>query len=153
MIAQRSANLFFMALVLLASGYFFYVAESFVTSGLLASSGLPSKFFPQLTLALVALCAVVVIWLYLVRGSAGGDFGEQVFANIREARQGILTLVVAVLCYVIWRQLGFVAMAVVLGPLSLLAMGVRQLKIYLTVLGLTALITLVFTLGLGVQLL
>ena len=153
MIAQRGANIVFMALVLLASGYFFYIAEGFVTSGLLASSGLPSKFFPQLTLALVALCALVVIWLYLVRGSAGGDAGEQVFANILEARQGILTLVVAVLCYVIWRQLGFVAMAVVLGPLSLLAMGVRQLKIYLIVLGLTALITLVFTLGLGVQLL
>jgi len=48
MLSQRTANLVFVAALLAACGYFAWVAEGFVTSGLLASSGLPSKFFPQL---------------------------------------------------------------------------------------------------------
>ena len=99
-----------------------------------SSSGLPSKFFPQLMLGLTALCAVIVGYHYWSRGSAGGDEGETVFANGTEARQGILMLVVAVASYFIWRNLGFLPMAVLLGPLSLIAMGVRQPIIYIVVL-------------------
>lgn len=152
MLSQRTANLVFVALILGASGYFAWVAEGFVTSGLLASSGLPSKFFPQLMLGIVAICAVVVGYQYLVKGAAGNDGGETVFSNGVEARQGVLMLLVAVACYVIWRSFGFLPMAVLIGPLSLLAMGVRQPLIYVTVLALTAAITLVFMYGLGVQL-
>ena len=86
-------------------------AEGFVTSGLLASSGLPSKFFPQLMLGLTALCALVVAYQYLRHGSAGGDEGEHVFKNGIEARQGILMLLVAVACYTIWLNFGFGLMA------------------------------------------
>ena len=152
MLSQRTANLFFVTIVLVACGYFAWLAEEFVTSGLLASSGLPSKFFPQLMLGLTAFCAVMVGYLYWVHGSAGGDAGETVFANGQEARQGILMLVVAVACYLIWRAFGFLPMAVVLGPLSLLAMGVRRPILYAVVLALTVLITLIFTYGLGIQL-
>lgn len=152
MLSQRAANLVFVAAILVASGCFAWVAEGFVTSGLLASSGLPSKFFPQLMLAMIAACALVVGYLYLVRGSAGGDGGETVFADGLEARQGVLMLVVAVACYVIWRSFGFVPMAVLIGPLSLLAMGNRQPLIHAAVLALAGLTTLVFTYGLGAQL-
>ncbi|MEM6386401.1 MAG: tripartite tricarboxylate transporter TctB family protein [Pseudomonadota bacterium] len=153
MLTQRTANLVFVALILAACGYFAWVAEGFVTSGLLASSGLPSKFFPQLMLAIVALCAVIVGYQYLVHGGAGKDEDAKVFANGREAIQGILMLVVAVACYAVWRSYGFLPMAIVLGPLSLLAMGVRQPVTYVVVLSLTAAITLIFMYGLGVQLL
>ena len=61
-------------------------------------------------------------------------------------------LAVAVACYAIWRNFGFLPMAVLLGPLSLLAMGVFKPAIYAVVLALTAAITLIFTYGLGVQL-
>lgn len=153
MLSQRTANLVFVALILCASGYFAWVAEGFVTSGLLASSGLPSKFFPQLMLGIVAICTLIVFYQYLTRGGAGGDEGEMVFATGAEARQGILMLLVAVACYFIWRSFGFLAMAGLMGPLSLLAMGVRQPMIYVVVLALTGAITLVFMYGLGVQLL
>ncbi len=152
MLSQRTANLIFVAALLLACGYFAWKAEGFVTSGLLASSGLPSKFFPQLMLGLMALCAVIVGVTYLTRGAAGEDAGETVFDGPIEARQGLLMLAVTVVCYVIWRNFGFIPMAVVLGPLSLLAMGVRAPLIYVTVLMLTALIWAVFTYGLGIQL-
>ncbi len=152
MLSQRTANLIFVALILGASGYFAWVAEGFVTSGLLASSGLPSKFFPQLMLGIVAICAVVVGYQYFFQGAAGDDEGETVFANVGEARQGILMLLVAVACYFIWRSFGFLPMAALMGPLSLLAMGVRQPLIYVVVLALTGAITLVFMYGLGVQL-
>jgi len=152
MLSQRSANLVFVVLILMACAYFSWVAEGFVTSGLLASSGLPSKFFPQLMLGLTAVCAVIVGYQYLVRGGAGGDEGETVFANRREAGQGILMLIVMVACYLIWRQFGFVVMAVLVGPLSLLAMGIRRPAIYVVVLALTAAITAIFTYGLGIQL-
>lgn len=152
MLSQRVANLIFAVILIAACGYFAWVAEGFTTSGLLASAGLPSKFFPQLTLGLTALCALLVGYAYLTRGEAGGDEGETVFANAREARQGLLMLVVTVACYVIWRNFGFLPMAVLLGPLSLLAMGVFKPIIYAVVLALTAAVTLVFTYGLGIQL-
>ena len=152
MLSKRTANLVFVAMVLAACSYFAWVAEGFVTSGLLASSGLPSKFFPQLMLGLTALCAVIVGYLYWVRGGAGGDDGETVFGDAGDARRGILVLIVAVACYVIWREVGFIVMATLMGPLSLIAMGVRNPWLYAIVLGLTALVYLAFTQLLGVGL-
>ncbi|MEP5761720.1 MAG: hypothetical protein ABJ327_20895, partial [Litoreibacter sp.] len=75
-----------------------------------------------------------------------------VFANAGEALRGILMLVVCVVCYFIWRNYGFVAKAVLLGPLSLIAMGIRKPVIYAVVLGLTGFVYVVFTYGLGVRL-
>lgn len=151
MLTQRTANLVFVLFLIGTCSYFAWVAEGFITSGLLASSGLPSKFFPQLLLALTGGCACIVGYLYLVKGGAGDD-GETVFANGAEARRGILMLGVAVACYFIWRDFGFLPMAVFLGPASLIAMGVRKLAMYLIVLAITAVVTVVFTYGLKIQL-
>lgn len=152
MLSQRLANTVFVTIILVACAYFAWVAEGFVTSGLLASSGLPSKFFPQLMLGLTALCCVIVAFAYIRHGAAGGDDGETVFNDGTEARQGILMLGVAVVCYFVWREFGFLPMAVLMGPLSLLAMGVRTPLIYIAVWVLTALVWLVFTYGLKIQL-
>ncbi|MEP1206159.1 MAG: tripartite tricarboxylate transporter TctB family protein [Rhizobiaceae bacterium] len=152
MLSQRVANLLFSGLILIACGYFAWVAEGFETSGLLATSGLPSKFFPQLMLALTAICALIVGAQYWTKGSAGDDAGESVFNDGGEARRGLLMLVVSVACYALWRQFGFIPMALVLGPLSLMAMGVRQPIIYTVVLALTALVYVIFTQALGIQL-
>jgi len=152
MLRQRSANLVFVVLIVAACGYFAWVAEGFVTSGLLAGSGLPSKFFPQLMLGLTAICALILGYGYLVRGEAGGDAEQTVFESAGEARKGILMLAVTVACYAIWRTFGFLPMAIVMGPLSLLAMGVFNPVIYGVVWALTALITAVFIYGLGIQL-
>ncbi|MEL6958779.1 MAG: tripartite tricarboxylate transporter TctB family protein [Pseudomonadota bacterium] len=152
MLSQRVANLVLVVITVCACGYFAWLAQGFTTSGLLASAGLPSKFFPQLTLGLIALCAVLVGYAYLTRGAEGGDEAQTVFANGHEARQGVLMLAVTVACYAIWRNFGFLPMALLLGPLSLLAMGVFKPLIYVVVLALTAAVTLVFTYGLGIQL-
>ncbi len=152
MLSQRVANLIFVVILIAACGCFAWVAQGFTTSCLLAGAGLPSKFFPQLTLGLTGFCALLVGYAYLTRGEASGDDGETVFADGQEARQGLLMLVVAVACYAIWRNFGFLPMAVLLGPFSLLAMGVFKPVIYAVVLALTAVITLIFTYGLGVQL-
>lgn len=152
MLSQRLANLVFVVLVVAACACFAYVAQGFETSGLLASSGLPSKFFPQLALGITALCAVVVGYLYWVRGAAGGDAGATVFTSTGDARRALSVLVVAIASFLVWRELGFVWMAVVMGPLSLLAMGVRAIRIYLAVWAMTALVYVVFTGALGVQL-
>ena len=152
MLSQRAANLCFVVLILTACGYFAWQAEGFTTSGLLASSGLPSKFFPQLMLGLAAICAVLVGYAYVTKGVEGDARGDTVFSNATEARQGILMLGVAVACYAIWRNFGFLPMALLLGPLSLLAMGVFKPIYYVVVLALTAVVTLIFTYGLGVGL-
>lgn len=152
MFSQRVANLVFVFVIVVACGYFAWVAEGFTTTGLLASAGLPSKFFPQLMLGLTAICAVIVGYGYLKQGAVGGDDGETVFADGKEARRGLLMLVVAVFCYVIWRNFGFLPMAVLLGPLSLVAMGVFKPVYYIAVLALTAVVTLIFTYGLGIGL-
>lgn len=152
MLGQRTANLVFVAFVLAACAYFAWVAEGFETSGLLASSGLPSKFFPQLILGGVAACALIVGVLYTFKGSTGGDEGQTVFTQAGEARRGVLMLVVSVACYIIWQWFGFITMAVLLGPASLLAMGIRQPAVYAVVLTLTVFIYFVFTQGLNIQL-
>lgn len=151
MLTQRLANIIFAVAVLLACGYFAMLAQDFEAAGLLASSGLPSKFFPQLILAFTAVCALAVIVSYLWHGQAGGDAGETVYRSSGEAWRGLLVLVVAIVCYVIWQKVGFVPMAVVMGPLCLAAMGVRNWRIYLTVLLLFGLVYLVFTRLLGTQ--
>ena len=152
MLTQRLANVVFAVLIVAICVWFAIVAEGFEASGLLASSGLPSKFFPQLLLGCTSVCGVVVAYLYLTKGHAGGDEGETVFANFAEARRGLLMLVVAVAGYWIWHRFGFIPMAICLGPLSLAVMGVRTISHYGIVLLLTALIYLVFTYVLKVQL-
>ena len=152
MLTQRLANIVFAVVLIGACVWFAIIAQGFQATGLLASSGLPSKFFPHLTLAIIAFCALVVALLYALRGHAGDDADQTVFSSGTEARRGLSMLVVAVLCYLIWLKFGFIPMAVLIGPLSLLAMGVRSLWITLTVLVLTALIYAVFTYFLGVQL-
>lgn len=152
MLTQRLANIVFTILLLIACIWFAVIAQGFEASGLLASSGLPSKFFPQLLLAFTGLCAVIIAGLYLIKGQAGGDSGETVFANFAEARRGLLMMVVAVACYFVWKRFGFVPMAAVMGPLSLLAMGVKAISHYAIVLALTVLIYLVFTQLLNIQL-
>lgn len=152
MLSQRIANTVFALLVILISFYFAWIAEGFEASGLLASSGLPSKFFPQLILGTIIACAIITCYLYGIKGEAGGDAGETVFDNAGDARRGILMLIVSVVCYLSWRSFGFVPMAILLGPLSLLAMGIKQPYIYATVWGLTGCVYLVFTYLLGIQL-
>ncbi|MEM7303031.1 MAG: tripartite tricarboxylate transporter TctB family protein [Pseudomonadota bacterium] len=152
MLTQSLANIVFAVLIIGASIYFAVLAQDFEASGLLASSGLPSKFFPQLMLGFTAVCAVLVIYAYVVRGSAGGDDGEHVFETSGDARRGLLMLAVAVGCYFIWTNFGFIVMALLLGPTSLFAMGVRSPLIYGVVLLLTGCVYLVFTQLLNVQL-
>jgi hypothetical protein len=152
MLTQRLANIVFAILLIIACGWFAWIAQEFKAAGLLASSGLPSKFFPQLTLACTALCAAVVVYQYGARGESGGDAGEHVFRNGGDAMRGVLMMVVAVGCYFIWKHFGFIPMAVAMGPLSLIAMGIRQPVIYLVVLIITVAVYFVFTRLLNVQL-
>jgi len=152
MLTQRLANIVFTIILIAACAYFAAIAQGFEAAGLLATSGLPSKFFPQLMLGCTALCALIVAAQYLFRGNAGGDNGEYVYSDAGDARRGLLMLIVALVCYVIWSRFGFVPMAVVLGPLSLIAMGIRSITLYLTVLALSGVTYVVFTQLLGVQL-
>lgn len=151
MLSRRTANIVFAIVVLIACAYFAYVAQGFEATGLLASSGLPSKFFPQLMLGFTALCAAFVAIQYAVRGSAGGDDGQMVFGSAGDARRGLLMLAVAVLSFIVWSTAGFLPMAIALGPLSLLAMGIRSVPVYIAVLLLTGCVYAVFTQLLGVR--
>ena len=151
MLSQRLANIVFVIVVLAASAYFAWVAQGFEAAGLLASSGLPSKFFPQFLLAGIAICAVIVLITYLTKGSAGGDEGKTVYGAPIEAARGLLTLIAAIAAYMIWRFWGFVPMAIFLGAATCLTMGVRNPMIYIAVLALAGLVYLVFTQLLGTQ--
>ena len=150
MLTQRMANIVFTILVIIACAYFAVVAQGFEAAGLLASSGLPSRFFPQLLLGFTALCAAVVLHVYITKGEAG-DEGQTVFASSAEARRGLLALVAAVVSYVVWYNFGYIAMALISGPLLCMAMGVRNPFIYGVVLALAAGVYLVFTQFLGTQ--
>ena len=152
MLTQRTANIAFAILVLIACAWFAWLAEGFEAVGLLASSGLPSRFFPQVVLGFTAFCALGVLAAYAFRGHADDDEGKRVFAHPSEALRGLLTMVVAILCFVIWMRWGFVSMAVVMGPACALAMGVRTPATYAILPGLTAIIYLLFTQVLGIQL-
>lgn len=152
MLSQRLANIVFTVLVIVACIWFAIIAQGFQATGLLASSGLPSRFFPQLLLGFTGCCALAVAILYFKKGQAGGDEGEMVFAGFAEARRGLLVLGVAVLSYFVWKSFGFISMAVIIGPLSLLVMGVRSFSQYVIVLLLTGFVYFVFTYLLKVQL-
>lgn len=151
MLSQRVANIAFMIVVLVAAAYFYAEAEGFEAAGLLASSGLPSKFFPQLLLGLIGLCAMIVLITYVVKGGSGGDEGETVYDAPVEAMRGLATLAAVLVAYDIWRSWGYVPMILFLGPATLLTMGVRNPVIYAVVLALAGGIYLVFTQFVGTQ--
>jgi hypothetical protein len=150
MLSRRLANIVFTILIIAACAYFAWVAEGFKAVGLLASSGLPSKFFPQVMLAFTAVCAVIVLYDY-TKGRETADEVETVFESVVEARRGLLTLVATVASYVIWQNFGYVAMIVLSGAMLALAMGVRNPVIYAVNLALAGGIYLVFTQLLGTQ--
>lgn len=153
MLSEKTANLVFVVLLLVACAVFAWMAQGFETSGLLASSGLPSKFFPQLTLALTAICALLVGWSYFRQPAAVEGEEDTIFENGAEAGQGLLMLLVTVGCYLVWRNFGFLPMAILLGPCSLLAMGVRNPMLFAVVWALTAIVTALFVYGLKIPLL
>lgn len=152
MLTQRVSNILFALIVIVASIWFAIEAQGFKAAGLLASSGLPSKFFPQLTLGFIVVCAIIVIFLYSFNNQTASDKGNTVYKNVTEARQGLAVLLVAVASYSVWSKFGFVTMACLMGPLCLVAMGIRSIKIYLTVIILTAFVYLVFTQLLNIRL-
>lgn len=152
MLTQRLANIVFAILILAATAWFAKIATGFEATGLLASSGLPSKFFPLVILGFIAVCAVIVLATYAFKRAAGGDDGKTVFGHRREAVRGVTILGVALACYLIWARWGFVPMAIVMGPASALAMGVRSLPIYVVVSALTVAVYLVFSQLLGIRL-
>ena len=138
--------------MLVACATFAYLAQGFKAAGLLASSGLPSKFFPQLVLGFMALCAIVVGYRYAIHRTASGSEEGKVFESPGDARRGLMIMAVAVLAYLVWSWAGFLPVAILAGPLSLLALGVRSSRIYAAVIILAGIIYLVFTRLLGVQL-
>lgn len=151
MLSQRLANVAFAILVLAGCVYFAVAAESFEAAGLLASSGLPSKFFPQLLLGFIAVCAAGVLAAYAARGSAGGDEGQLVYEKPIHALRGLLTLASLIAGFFIWQALGYVQMAAFLAAATCLSMGARNPAVYLAVCLLFAAIYLVFTQFLGTQ--
>ena len=137
--------------MIVAAVFFALEAETFKTSGLLASTGLPSKFFPQLMLAFIGLCSVIVIGAYVFKGYAGTDKGTSVFEDGGAARRGLLVLAVAVACYLTWSLWSFIPMLILIGPACALAMGVRSAWMYVSLLLMSGIVYLVFTQLLNVQ--
>lgn len=151
MLSQRLANIVFAVVVLAACAYFAFVAQGFKAAGLLASSGLPSKFFPQLVLGFTAVCAIGVLVTYVTKGQANENEREWVYDEPGDARRGLLTLVAIVVGYFIWQTWGYIPMVVFLGVAICLAMGVRNPVIYVVVYLIFAAIYLVFSQFLGTQ--
>lgn len=152
MLSQRVSNILFALLIIVASIWFAIEAQGFKAAGLLASSGLPSKFFPQLTLGFIIVCAIIVAALYGLNKHTDSNAVKTVYKNAAEARQGIAVLAVAIASYTIWSKFGFVTMAILMGPLCLIAMGIRSIKIYITVILLTGFVYAVFTQLLNIRL-
>ena len=90
--------------------------------------------------------------MYVRFHEAGGDANEMVFSDRGEAWRGLSMLAVAIICYFTWNWFGFLPMAVILGPLSLIAMSERRIAIYAIVWALTAAVWVIFTYGLKIQL-
>lgn len=133
MLSQRLANIVFAVLLLGASGWFAWIAQGFEAAGLLAASGLPSRFFPQLLLGGMALCAIIVLGTLLLktgdgpkdasRDAPGDGQGENepqtLYESATAARRGLTTLGAVICAFLIWQHWGFELMAVFLGrPLS-----------------------------------
>ncbi len=151
MLPQRLANIVFMALVLAGCVYMAVLAQGFEAAGLLASSGLPSKFFPQLILGFIGICALGVLFTYFTKGRASEDEAENVYDEPADARRGLVTLGAVIAGYLIWRTWGYIPMAVFLAAATGLSMGVRSPIIYITVYLIFAAIYLIFTQILGTQ--
>lgn len=152
MLSQRLANMIFAVCLFGVCGYLATIAWGFEAVGLLGTSGVPPSLFPLLMLGLIAFACIVVFWTYFKTGAAGGDHGQTVFEGRGEARRGLLMIVLAVICYFLWMNVGFIPMAALMSIGALVAMGVRSLLIYAIVVALAALIYVMFTQLLGAQL-
>lgn len=151
MLPQRLSNIVFIVLILVASAYLAVVAQGFEAAGLLASSGLPSKFFPQLLLGFIAVCSIGVVVSYLRGDPSLEAEPDYVYQEPTYALRGLLTLASVLIGYGIWRYWGYVPMMVFIGAATCLSMGARNPVIYAVVYALFALIYVVFTQLLGTQ--
>lgn len=152
MLSQRLANIGFAMCLIIVCAYFATIAWEFEAVGLLGTSGVPPSFFPLLTLGLIAAGAVGVFFIYLRLGASGGDDGQFVYNDGGEARRGLLMIALAVACFVVWTNVGFIPMAALMTLGALVAMGVRSPVIYVVVVLLAVGIYFLFTRLLGAQL-
>lgn len=88
---------------------------------------------------------------YIVKGSAVEDEPRTLYDTPAAALRGLATLVAVICGYLVWQFWSFEAMAVLLGPATLLAMGERNPVIYAVVLALAGGVYVVFTQLLGTQ--
>lgn len=152
MLSQRLANIVFAVVLIGACAYLSSIAWGFEAVGLLGTSGVPPSFFPLLMLGLIVLAALLVLIAYARHGEAGGDAGEMVYESAGDARRGVLMIALAVACYLVWTNSGFIPMAALMSLGGLVVMGVRSPAIYATVALLAVAIYFLFTRVLGAQL-
>lgn len=150
MISQRNANLVFAVILLIVSGWMAVIAWDFETPAL-GDATLPTKFFPLVLLGFIVFCTVIYAREYLVDGQSGGDGGEVLYQNSKQAKTGLLTLASVVVSYVLWQQFGFLVAGLFATPAIAFAMGTRKIAHY-AIIAVGAVVTyLIFTYGLGTQ--
>lgn len=152
MLTQRRANIVFAIVALLAAVFLAVQAFGFEDNVLLGKSQLSSRFFPLTALSFIIVCALVVL-IQLIGLPIEDPAGTKpVYGHWRESFRGAMTFLVAVACFLVWTYVGFVPMALIVGPACALVMGVRSVWVYVFLIASGFAIYLVFSQLLGVEL-
>ena len=84
-------------------------------------------------------------------GQSGGDGADVLYADAKQAKTGLLTLLSVVVSFMLWQQFGFVVAGLFATFAIAFAMGTRKFS-HFAIIALGAGVTfLVFTYGLGTQ--
>ena len=148
---QKHANIALCIIFIVASCWFIYTAQGFSDNSLLGTSELSSRFFPNVIFSVIILFCGLLIAEYLFRPMEE-EADDAVWTSWVEVRRVLLVLIVTVVAYYIWRYVGFLVMAMAIGPAIAAAMAVRSPLVYLILFAFGPAVYFIFKNLLGIQL-
>ena len=148
---QKTGNIIFSILLILAATVLIYQATGFRGSGVVASSELGSGVFPIVILSFTIVCCLVNIFqnLYL---KADGREKKKIPLDRTQFIRVTLVFVACLVSYFAWERFGFLVMTTLFMISVAIILGVRSIRIWLLLLGFGPIVYFIFDRALHIML-
>ena len=146
---QRAANIICALSIIIAAAVFVFLAHGIVEPSAFADAPMSARFFPITVLVCVIICAILVVVEY---GLHIRDGSQRLFSEISEPVRAMLTFITMIGAYFVWKEMGFFAMAVIIGPAMAAIMGVRSPWAYAVLLAFGPAVMWIFETALRIRL-
>ena len=146
---QRTANIIWALSIIIAATVFISFARGIVEPSAFADAPMSARFFPITVLICVIICAGLIVGEYVTRLRDGSS---RLYSEFGEPLRAALTFIAMIAAYFIWSEVSFFAMALVIGPVMAVIMGVRSPWAYIILLAFGPAVMWIFETALRIRL-